>query len=191
LRTEEFVLRPIGADDAELDHAAVVETREHLRSWQQSEWPEDDFTVEANRQDLLDLERRHVERRAFTYTVLSPDAARCLGCVYVFPTTATFLARSTVTPVGNDRWADVDAVVFFWVRLSEMETGLDERLLAALRAWFDREWQLRTVVYVTNEQFGRQVELLERTDLSLVFELLEPGKPGTYLVYGPAAPLSR
>jgi hypothetical protein len=110
LQTEEFVLRPIRAGDAELDHAAVVETRKHLRSWQQSEWPEDDFTVEANRKDLLDLERRHVEQRAFTYTVLSPNGTRCLGCVYVFPTTAAFLVRSTLTPVGSDEWADVDAV---------------------------------------------------------------------------------
>jgi hypothetical protein len=31
LRTEEFVLRPIVADDAELDYAAVMETREYLR----------------------------------------------------------------------------------------------------------------------------------------------------------------
>lgn len=184
LRTEEFVLRPIVADDAEMDYAAVMETREYLRRWQQSAWPEDDFTVEANRKDLVDLERRHGEHRAFTYTVLSPTGARCLGCVYVFPTSATFLVKSTVTPVGDDQWTDVDAVIFFWARLSEMETGLDERLLAALRAWFTDQWKLERAVYVTNEQFTRQVNLLERTDMSLKFELLEPGKPGKYLVFG-------
>ncbi len=31
LRTDEFVLRPIKADDAELDYRAVMETREYLR----------------------------------------------------------------------------------------------------------------------------------------------------------------
>jgi hypothetical protein len=184
LRTAEFVLRPIVADDAERDHAAVVETRDHLRVWEQSTWPEDDFTVEANRADLAELERRHVERRAFTYTVLDPGGSRCLGCVYVFPTTATFLARSSVTPVGDDAWADVDAVVFFWARLSEMETGLDERLLAALREWFRREWELDDVVYVTNEEFRQQVELLAGTGMSPRFHVLEPGKPGKYLAFG-------
>lgn len=184
LRTEEFALRPIVADDAELDYAAVMETREYLRLWQQSAWPEDDFTVEANRKDLVDLEERHAAHRAFTYTVLNPDGTRCLGCVYVFPTSATFLVKSTVTPVGEDQWADVDAVIFFWGRLSQMDTGMDERLLAALRTWFKEVWKLKRTVYVTNEQFTRQVDLIERTDMSRKFELVEPGKPGKYLVFG-------
>jgi hypothetical protein len=184
LRTTEFVLRPIVADDAEADHGALMETREYLRLWQQSTWPEDDFTVEANRKDLADLEKRHVERRAFTYTVLDPDGTECLGCVYVFPTGATFLVRSTVVPVGDHAWADVEAVVFFWARLSRMKTGMDEGLLAALRAWFDEAWGLKNVVYVTNEQFEQQVDLIRRADLTLKFELIEPGKAGKYLAFG-------
>ncbi len=184
LKTDEFALRPIVVDDTETDYAAVMETREHLRLWRQSTWPEDDFTVEANRQDLIDLEERHAAHRAFTYTVLDPDGTRCLGCVYVFPTSATFLAKSTVIPVGEDRWADVEAVVFFWVRLSQMELGMDERLLSALRAWFKDEWKLEKTVYVTSEQFTQQVDLLDRTDLSPKFELLEPGKARKRLVFG-------
>lgn len=184
LSTEQFTLRPIVADDAEMDHGAVMETREYLRLWQQSTWPEDDFTVEANRKDLVDLEQRHVEHRAFTYTVLDPNGTECLGCVYVFPTSATFLVKSTVTPVGDDEWTDVDAVIFFWARVSRMETGMDERLLAALRAWFSEEWKLKRTVYVTNEQFKHQVDLIARADLTLKFELREPGKAGTYLAFG-------
>ncbi len=184
LRTEQFVLRPIVADDSEADYDAVMETREYLRLWQQSTWPEDDFTVEANRKDLVELERRHVERRAFTYTVLAPDGTECLGCVYVFPPSAAFLMKSTVTPVGDDDWADVDAVVFFWARASQMETGMDERLLAALRAWLNEEWKLHRAVFVTNEQFKQQVDLIGSTNLSLKFELLEPGKRGKFLAFG-------
>jgi hypothetical protein len=184
LKTEEFALRPIVVDDAEMDYAAVMETREHLRLWRQSTWPEDDFTVEANRQDLIDLEERHAAHRAFTYTVLSPDGTRCLGCVYVFPTDATFLARSTVVPVGEDTWAEVEVVVFFWVRLSQMGLGMDMRLLSALRAWFKEDWKLEKTVFVTSEPFTQQVDLLDRTDLQLMFELLEPGTPGRRLVFG-------
>lgn len=140
--------------------------------------------MEANRKDLIDLEQRHAAHRAFTYTVLDPDGTRCLGCVYVFPTSATFLAKSTVTPVGDDEWVDVDAVIFFWVRLPQMASGMDKRLLAALRAWFKDEWKLEKTVYVTSEQFTQQVDLLDRTDLNLKFELLEPGKPRKRLVFG-------
>lgn len=184
LTTHEFTLRPITADDAEIDFAAVVETREHLRLWEQSTWPADDFTVEENREDLVGLEQRHSEHRAYTYTVLDPGGTESLGCVYVFPTTASFLQKAAVTPVGDDRWDDVEAVVYFWARLSGMETGMDGRLLAALRDWFADEWKIERAVYVTNEQFTQQVELIERTDLQLRFTLVEPEKPGTYLAYG-------
>jgi hypothetical protein len=183
LVTEEFILRPITAADAALDFAAVVETRDDLRLWEQSDWPADDFTVEDNRLDLVGLEQRHVERYAYTFTVQDPTESECLGCVYVFPTGAKFLANSEVTPVGDDRWEDVDAVVYFWARLSRMETGMDARLLAALRPWFRDEWQARKAVYVTNERFTQQVDLIRSTDLALKFELVEPGKPGTYLIF--------
>ena len=184
LRTDEFVLRPITADDAERAYAALMETRDDLRLWEQSTWPADDFTVEANRDDLVGLERRHAEHRAFTYTVVDPDDTQALGCVYVFPTSAAFLTKATVTPVGDDAWADVDAVVYFWARRSRMEQGMDERLLASLRPWFRDEWKTDATVYVTNQQFTQQAELLRGTDLRLKFELVEPGKPGTYLVFG-------
>jgi hypothetical protein len=184
LETQEFVLRPIRAADAARDHAAVMETRQDLRTWEQSAWPEENFSVEANRKDLVDLEQRHSEHRAFTYTVVDPEGVDCLGCVYIFPVGATFLAKSTVTAIGDDVWADVDAVIYFWVRTSRMLTGMDGRLLAALRRWMLEEWSFARTVYVTNEQFEQQVDLLNRTDLRLRFELLEPGKRGKYLVFG-------
>ncbi len=184
LRTAEFRLRPLVADDAELDYAAVMDAREHLRLWEQSTWPADDFTVEANRKDLVECEERHLAGRAFTYTVLDPDRTECLGCVYVFPTAATFLARSAVTALGDEAWTDVDAVVYFWVRPALMDAGMDERLLAALRAWFAGEWKLARTVYATSEVFTQQVDLLARAGMTVKFEVQEPGKPGKSLVFG-------
>ena len=190
LRTAEFVLRPIVADDAAMDYAAVMDTREDLRLWRQSTWPEDDFTLEANRADLVDLvdlvdlEERHAADRAYTYTVLDPAGTTCVGCVYVFPTSATFLAKSTVSALGEDEWADIDAVVFFWARLARVAAGMDERLLAALRAWFADEWRLDNTVYATSERYTQQVDLLQRTDLQLMFEVREPDQSGKRLVFG-------
>lgn len=184
LTTGEFVLRPIKATDATADYAAVMETREHLRLWEQSEWPADDFTVEGNREDLVGLEERHDAHYAYTYTVVDPAGTEALGCVYIFPIGAKFLARSEVTPLGDESWDDVEAVVYFWARRSRMDAGMDARLLDALRGWFASDWKLSRVVFVTNEQFEQQVDLIERTDLRRQFELREPDKAGTYLVYG-------
>ena len=36
LRTDEFLLRPICASDAELDYEAVMESKELLHRWEQS-----------------------------------------------------------------------------------------------------------------------------------------------------------
>jgi hypothetical protein len=183
LATDAFVLRPITAADAELDHAAVMESREYLRTWEQSTWPEDGFTVEQNRLDLEKLEKWNAERMAFTYTVRDPAEAVCLGCVYIFPTNASVFQKARISPVGPDRWDDYEAAVYFWVRKSQLEAGKDRMLLGTLREWLSTEWGLLGHVFVTNEQFEQQVRLIEGTDLGLRFAIEEQGKPGKYLAY--------
>lgn len=184
LATGEYVLRPITVDDAALDHAAVMATRDHLRLWEQSTWPEDGFTVADNRADLQRMEARHVAGDAFGYTMVDPGETECLGCVYVFPHDARFLAAADVTPLGDHRWDEIGAVVYFWVRGPRMDDGLDRRLLVDLRRWFADDWPLDRVVFVASEPFVHQVELLAGTDLELRFELREPDKPAPYFAFG-------
>ena len=38
LRTDEFLLRPLRASDAQLDYEAVMESREFLRGWDHERW---------------------------------------------------------------------------------------------------------------------------------------------------------
>lgn len=188
LVTDTFVLRPITASDAELDHAAVMESKEYLRTWEQSSWPADDFTVAANREDLASLEQRHTAGTAYTYTVLDPTGTECLGCVYIVPPDAAFLSKARITPVTEERWQDVDAAVYFWVRRSQLAAQTDRALLDALRSWLADEWDLPHHLVVTNEQFTQQVELIESTDLRLRFHIAEPDKPGRYLAYEGSSP---
>jgi len=183
LATQELVLRPLRVADAAADHAAVMETRDELRIWEQSSWPEDDFSVDANRVDIQDMELRHDARRAFTYTVLDAATSDCVGCVYLFPPRATFLARSEVLPLREERWTDVDVVAYFWVRKSRVHTGTEGRLLDELRSWLSEAWQFDRVVFATARAFTRQVELMKSAGLVPAFELREPDKPGTYLLF--------
>ena len=184
LTTDDFVLRPITVADAELDYAAVMESRELLRLWQQSTWPADDFTVEDNRVDLEEMERRHAAGVAFGYTMLDPDESTCLGCVYVFAPDARFLAAANITAVTDAEWDGIGAAVYFWVRTSRLPVGLDRSLLAHLRRWFADAWGLDDVVFVASELFTHQMQLIESTDLELRFEIAEPDKPGRHLAYG-------
>ncbi|MFF2051864.1 GNAT family N-acetyltransferase [Leifsonia sp. NPDC058194] len=191
LRTDAFLLRPITADDAKADHEAVMQTRDLLRLWEQTSWPADDFTVADNREDLVELAERHSAGRAFTFTVRDPGDSRCLGCVYIFPHDAAFLARASVTARGNVDWATVDAVVYFWLRTGFADDASDASLLDALRRWFSDTWHLTRVVYVTSELVTRQTALLEQAGLPVWFELREPGKAAPYRAYGDPVPLPR
>lgn len=183
LRTAEFLLRPIRATDAERDFAAVMESKEFLRPWEQSGWPADDFTVEANRQDLAGLEQRHADGASFTYTVLDPTETHSLGCVYLFPTSAPMYARPQIAAVAGEEWQSYEAAIYFWVRTSRLADGLDQRLLAALGPWLAQEWGIARALIITNEQVRRQMALFEASGRQLRFRLTFPNEPGTSLAY--------
>lgn len=183
LRSDEFLLRPILGSDAELDYEAVMESKEFLRTWEQSTWPEDDFTVEANREDMDKLERRHNDSESFTYTVMNPTETQCLGCVYIFPSDSHLFADSQVSPIDDARWSEYDAVVYFWIRKSRLADKLDRRLLDALGPWLKHDWRLENHLIVTTKQFEQQVAMIEGTDLQLRFQLRDPNEPGETLAY--------
>jgi hypothetical protein len=184
LQTSEFLLRPLRETDAELDYDALMESREFLRVWEQSTWPADDFTLEANRADLARHERQHTEGEAFTYTVMNPDETHCLGCVYIFPTSAPMYSRPQISAVNGGAWAAHEVAVYFWVRTSRLADGLDRRLLDALGTWFRQEWGLAEPLIITNEQVTQQVATIEDAGLQLRFRLAFPNEPGLSLAYG-------
>ncbi|MEM7286161.1 MAG: N-acetyltransferase [Actinomycetota bacterium] len=179
----DFVVRPLTTADTERDYEAVMASREQLRVWEQDSWPADDFTIEANRDDLRRHQDLHEEGHAFTYTVMSRDETECLGCVYLFPPEARFLAAATVTPVSDGRWGDVDAAVYHWVRTSVLGSGVDRAFFESLRSWMAEAWPIDHNVFVTNERLTHQVSLMESAGLRLRFGIEEPGKPGRYLAY--------
>jgi hypothetical protein len=183
LRTDAFLLRPIRETDAECDHEAVMESREFLRLWEQSTWPEDDFTVEANREDLAKLERRHADGESFTYTVMNLDETACLGCVYIFPIGARLFSKAQIAAVDGPEWAAYDAAVYFWVRASRLADGLDRQLVEALGPWLAQDWRIVHPLIITNEQFVQQVEMIESAGLQLRFQLTYPNEPGKSLAY--------
>ena len=183
LRTDEVLLRPILASDAELDYEAVMESREFLRQWEQSSWPADDFTVAANRADMEKLERRRADGELFTYTVMNPTETQCLGCVYISPTAARQFAKAQISAVDGAQWSEYEAAVYFWIRKSRLADGLDRRLLDALGPWLEHDWRIEHHLVVTNEQFEQQVSMIEGANLQLRFRLKYPNQPGESLAY--------
>lgn len=173
LTTPEFVLRPLTADHAALDFAAVMASRDTLRMWSSSEWPADDFTIDDNRADLDGHQAEHETVEAFTYTVLSPDESRCLGCVYIKPNTIDLLMPE-----------DFDALVRFWVVPEAASDGFDTLLLADLRDWLRTESSFGRVYYHTNLDDAHQQTLFEEAGLVRVADVEIPGRNGRYVVFG-------
>jgi hypothetical protein len=189
LRTRELLVRPIRTDDATLDHEAVMASKEMLRTWEQTGWPENGFTVDENREDLERLVARHKDGSAFTYTVLVPDESLCLGCVYIFPTDFATYARASITPLQDGPgWDDYDVAVHFWVRTSRLDDGLDVRLLTELLGWLVSEWDFDSPLFVTSERLDQQVRILEDAGLRRAFRLDDPKESGTSLAFGQVTP---
>ncbi len=129
--TDRFRLRMLSVDDVEKDYEAVVESQELLHTMFGGPWPRPGFTLEENLADLERHQQEFLSRKAFTYTVVSLDETRILGCVYIDP----------------PETADSDAVVVMWVRQTEYDKGLDDILFKEVRNWISSEWPFKKVDY--------------------------------------------
>ena len=89
------------------------------------------LTLEQNLIDLGWHQKEFQTRRSFAYTVVSLDESMVLGCVYLNPS----------------RKRDYDAVALLWARQSRLESGLEERLLAAVRGWLTDLWPFTKVAF--------------------------------------------
>ncbi|MFX0169775.1 MAG: GNAT family N-acetyltransferase [Candidatus Hodarchaeota archaeon] len=156
LRTEEFHIRPLRVSDAEIDYAAVMDSKSMLRMMSQSTWPSDDFTLEMNRKDLERHEREHDERIAFTYTVLDPTERICLGCAYIH--------HLKEGPMKGDHVAQLR----FWIRQPYLNQDFDRLLLKYLIDWFKNDWAFSHVIISVCDIDKRQVQLATELGLPLV-----------------------
>jgi hypothetical protein len=123
--TERLRVRPLTIHDVVKDYDAVMSSRADLVGlFPGSDWPRDDLTLE---QDLIDLAWHQKEFQigsSYTYTVVSLDEARVLGCIYLFP------------PSDPENQADVT----FWVRSDLLSSDLKAHLDENLRTWLGKRW---------------------------------------------------
>lgn len=167
LRTEEALIRPLRATDVELDYDAVITSRSELFLRSEGNWPREGFTLEENLADLIRHEQEHLDRVAFTYTVMNPTETECLGCLYINP------LKQLLQGVGLsvERIPNGSAYVTFWVRQSRLQDDLDRRLLQVLVTWFQTEWAFSQVLFSAKKAQARQVQLFEEMGMTLQYTL--------------------
>jgi hypothetical protein len=126
-------LRPIRADDVDIDFPAVMGSRERLWSiygeaWG---WPPASMTVEQDRADLAHHEREIAAHESFNYAVFGEDEQELFGCVYIDP--------------PEHEAPGVGAVVSWWVVDGAVDSDLERALDAAVPAWLAAEWPLENI----------------------------------------------
>jgi hypothetical protein len=171
LRTDSLVLRMLGPDVVEPDYEAVMETRDRLRAWSNSDWPADDFTLDGNLEDMHMHEAEHMAREAFAFTVLSADESRVEGCCYIEPLEGLLQRRRIVPVDGQEPLPDATPVVGFWVRESALSRDLDRQLLDGLVRWFAEAWPFVRAMFLTNDSQQRDQRILREMGLPLAATL--------------------
>ncbi|HEX7737824.1 MAG TPA: hypothetical protein VF458_23445 [Ktedonobacteraceae bacterium] len=169
LKTEEFLIRPLRATDVELDYDAVMSSRVELLLHSGGSWPREDFSLEENLEDLVMHEREHIERVAFTYTIMNPKKTECLGCIYLNPA-ERLLKRAGATSEQISEAGDYEAWTTFWVRHSRVADKLDARVLNALLTWFSTAWAFKRVLFAARKEQAHHHQLFTEAGLRLLFE---------------------
>ncbi len=129
-------LRPIRAEDVDIDYPAVMGSRERLwakygEAWG---WPPATMTYEADRDDLARHAQEIAAHETFNYAVLDADETALLGCVYIDPAEDT-------DPPGSQ------AVVSWWVVDDAVGTDLEAALDAFVPSWLADTWGFTSVHY--------------------------------------------
>ncbi|MGZ4170918.1 MAG: N-acetyltransferase [Solirubrobacteraceae bacterium] len=122
-------LRPIRADDVDIDYPAVMGSCERLwaRYGEAWGWPPATMTYEQDRDDLAHHEVEIAAGETFNYAVLDAGEAALYGCVYIDPPDDRSPARS-------------DAVVSWWVLDDAVGTPLEAALAEFVPTWLAQTW---------------------------------------------------
>ncbi len=146
LETEAFVIFPTDVSYFEPDYRTVMKCQKSLKLWSQSEWPEDSFNAEENKQDLQAHVEDNIKHSAYGFMIFSPDRTKCYGSLYVNPIGPVIL-NYKMTDLQRRALSQIDARVDFWTN-SECEDEstlpeLDRLLTKRMHRWFTEEWKIR------------------------------------------------
>lgn len=138
LETNRIRLRMLKVSDVVKDYDAVMSSVEHLQATKpfgpNQKWPKG-LTFEQNLIDLGWHQKEFQMRSSFAYTVMNHDESKCLGCIYIEPS-------------SNSNY---ETMIFLWVRQSEIEYGLDGHLFESVKKWISEKWPFKTIAYPGRE----------------------------------------
>lgn len=181
---ERFVMTPLTTDTAALDYASYMASPDVIRAHSDGRWPTDGFTFSDDLELVAQHEDDHQRRRAFTFVLLTPSRTQALGCLYLNPL-RDYLVRAEAPPRLVDETPLDSAMVTFWLRQDQQDTGLAEVVVEAVNDWILDEWPLTAHLFRVLPGERSSCHALERLGLPQV-RLDLPGELRPYIWYRPA-----
>ncbi|HET7356505.1 MAG TPA: hypothetical protein VFJ09_07500 [Nocardioidaceae bacterium] len=123
----------------------------------------------------------HEHRRAFTYVLLAPSRGEALGCLYLNPL-REYLQHAEAAPQLLDAVPPASAMVTFWLRQDQQDTGLADVVVEAVNHWLLTEWPLAGHVFRVLPDERSSCTALERQNLQKT-HLVLPGDHRPYVWY--------
>lgn len=143
LQNEHFRIRMLTVNDVVKDYDAVMSSVEHLETTKpfgtNHNWPRV-LTLEQNLIDLGWHQKEFQRRSSFAYTVMNLEESKCLGAIYIYPS-------------SNPNY---ETMILLWVRTSAVKDGLDTMLFDSVKKWISKDWPFQKVAYP-----GREINWIE------------------------------
>jgi len=143
------------------DYEAVMASKESLRLWSHSEWPEDTFTKEENKKDLQFHVDDNSAHCAYGYMLYNPEKTQCLGSIYVNPV-ESLKKYYTIRDGSNSLLETMDARIDYWIRDCPFERNFE--LSKAILEWIQVDWNIRAG-FTARERMTTRMQVYQKLNL--------------------------
>ncbi len=185
LRTPTFLLRQLRQAEAAIDYEAYMASPDVIHMHSGGRWQVEGFTLAQEEHELALHEARHRARQDFAFILLTPDATKGLGCVYILPL-MPFLRHVAAPTALLAEVSDATAIITFWIRQDRQHT-LAPHVVASVHSWLLTEWPFDDHVFRVNPKERESIEALEQCGFHVRFEVTMDEPPYHYLFYAKAA----
>ncbi len=126
LARENYLLEVLAPKHNARDYEAWTSSRESLKGifGPRNDWPGEVSGLDHNLKDLENHLREFKEKEAYTYSILTLDEKKCIGCLYIRPTSII----------------EFSARVDFWFR--DDSKKYEDEFYIWLQEWLKTYWKL-------------------------------------------------
>lgn len=149
----QYQVFPTDSNFFESDYEAVMDSKEELRIWSHSTWPEDDFTPEQNREDLKLHEEDNHDHSAYGFMIYDKGLEHCYGSLYIYPI-SRLLDYYLVSSEDIGTLEKLDVRADFWLRSGD--EAHHQKIAIEIKNWLQNIWKVKGVFTHREGMPGRE-----------------------------------